>query len=1725
MQTQSTFIAVGWDFVGETANGSDDIWYMDGYPALACFASVPIRVLTVENGSGDGSYAEGTDVAIAADAPPSGQLFDRWTTDPAVHAANLADAGCSATVFTMPAADVTLAATYIAPTYAGGSGTVDDPYRIATKGDLLDMAANTADYDKHFAVTADIDLAGEGFTAAVIASASPFTGSFDGGGHVIRNLSVDASASNAPAGLFGRLSGAVVANIGVRDATLVGGNDDESGAVGVICASNIGTIRGCYATGAVSGRYSVGGLCGLSQGTIEDCYAAVNVNATGGGGGLCGFSGTASFRNCFAIGFVQGPRWMGGFCGGDSYMGTFENCFFYAVGGPDNGFGAPLDAAQFADPSALVGFDFAGSAEDRADAVWVSAAGYCPRLSWQPEAEALPLPTPPSTTLAGEGSVASPFLIQNCGDLDEFGSNAALVGGQYALQANLDLTGTTLATALVNRCFGGVVNGNSHTISHLTIDTDGEDADYLGLFSVLYGTVYDLCLADVSISGGSASWRVGALCGLSDYAHIERCCANGTVMGGESVGGLCGSGGNGTIRNSSFIGSVSGESSVGGLCATSGGELSYCYAAAVVTGSASIGGLCLYADVEAVSHCFWDTDVSGIAAGTCGVGKTTVEMQSESTFTGAGWDFVGETTNGTDDIWYLYNGYPVLTAFLPAMHDLVVHNGSGSATHPEGASIAVVADAAPAGQEFVGWAADPTSCQANLADASARSTTFVMPPSDVTLTPAYTVITYTVTFDLGTHGTRTGGGELSQTVDHGTGATEPEFAVETGWTFTGWNAAVGNVTSDLSVTAQYAVVTYTVTFDLGIHGNRTGGGELSQTVDHGADAAEPEFTVEAGWRFTGWDVAFNNVTSDLAATAQYVRVYSLTVTGGSGDGSYAEGTDVALTADAPPAGQVFAGWTVDPAQYAAHLANASASSTTFTMPAADAALTATYADADPFGNPVIYPGTAMTVLVRVSRSQGVAESADVVGAFVDGELRGKASVTFVDDVPYVNLTVNVDGDGETIAFKLYDASADTTDDGNRTIIGAAGASLGTPAEPVEVMFGLATLEIELAPGWNQVSLNLRPVDPTCDTAFAGIASELQKAIGDGGNYTPGWGELNTLTEFRDGLGYWVKVSATTTWTVKGTLLDASATPIALVAGWNHIAFIGPSASTVDAALAGVANLLEKVVGDGGNYTPGWGALNTLATMKPGIGYWVKVSSATTLTYGFAAPARSATARADRATPDWTPVQPDPPATAHTIMTSVTLDGEPVAAGSKVGVFVNDECRAVGDMIAYNGDSYFNLTVRMGSAGETAAFRLYDATGDAVLDTEYTMALTPGESDGTPTEPVVIEFSSPVVQHTVTFRPGLHGALAGGSPDVVVTVDDGDPVPTAPTVTAEEGWTHVGWDWVSPERSTAPTAITGDWTATALYEEDAPVPVAWQLALALDGANPSTLTIGMRADATDGWDAGVDVQYPLPAPGQACLASDDLALSYSADFHALAETGQFMLLVSASEAEPAVVSWDASALPNGKYLTIYGVTLGEVSPDRAAVPRELVGNTGLNMALTSRLTVPAGETRSYVIRYGDDLIFDLGLEAGWNLISLPIEPNSPNLAVVLSDGETLRDGFRGTIHSGDVCTWAGQQYVDVTELHACIGYWIYVAEAQVLLVDGMPVGQTRVDLARGWNQCGVEAECEAPADARINGTPWVWNPLLLRYEPADVLRPGLGFWINANEDAAISLPDW
>ena len=222
-------------------------------------------------------------------------------------------------------------------------------------------------------------------------------------------------------------------------------------------------------------------------------------------------------------------------------------------------------------------------------------------------------------------------------DQDEAGG---LVGDNSGPLTNCSARGDVRA----NRRVGGLVGSNSDSIIN--------------------------CWASGDVTAESAA---GGLAGQSDNGTIDNCYSRGAVTGEYNIGGLVGRNRK-IIRNSYATGGVTGELRIGGLVGinTWPGKIISCYSIGAVKGTEDVGGLVGFNDEGIIKTSFWDTQTSGLSE-MCGreelslgcnddCGKSTALMQRASTFLDAGWDFDGESENGTEDIWTICNGlsYPEL---------------------------------------------------------------------------------------------------------------------------------------------------------------------------------------------------------------------------------------------------------------------------------------------------------------------------------------------------------------------------------------------------------------------------------------------------------------------------------------------------------------------------------------------------------------------------------------------------------------------------------------------------------------------------------------------------------------------------------------------------------------------------------------------------------------------------------------------------------------------------------------------------------------------------------------------------------------------------------------------------------------------------------------------------------------------------------------------------------
>ncbi|KHD37442.1 hypothetical protein NL50_04505 [Clostridium acetobutylicum] len=179
-----------------------------------------------------------------------------------------------------------------------GKGTEDDPYIITTVQQLEDMKY---DLNAHYKLGSDIDLTGISWTPIGNSSAQ-FTGSFDGDGYSIKNLSMDNPGVNVN-GLFGYIKDATIKDVVMKNTNILGG--DYVGAL-VANVAGTSTIDGCLAIdGTISGGNYVGGLVGYGTGlNISNSSSTVTVTGKNDNvGGLVG-SLSGNITNCYTIGDV-----------------------------------------------------------------------------------------------------------------------------------------------------------------------------------------------------------------------------------------------------------------------------------------------------------------------------------------------------------------------------------------------------------------------------------------------------------------------------------------------------------------------------------------------------------------------------------------------------------------------------------------------------------------------------------------------------------------------------------------------------------------------------------------------------------------------------------------------------------------------------------------------------------------------------------------------------------------------------------------------------------------------------------------------------------------------------------------------------------------------------------------------------------------------------------------------------------------------------------------------------------------------------------------------------------------------------------------------------------------------------------------------------------------------------------------------------------------------------
>ena len=306
--------------------------------------------------------------------------------------------------------------------FAGGDGSVGNPYQIANSDQLI-AANNIVVADKSFQVTADIDLTGVTMEPIGFQNDSniySFTGTFDGGNHVISNWTYNSGSSCI--GLISTNYGIVV-DVILQSPTISGAET-----VAGISGCNGGLLaRDHVLGGTITSGNNAGGLAGTSEGgsavtAIANCENSATIIGDSVGG-IVGNQGNGSqVIDSFSTGAVQSGH-VGASLVGQQYSGTIYRSYasglltangqyfggliaydetpdsndesYYDLSGTGQSTsvdGTGLDGVDMTTESSFVGWDFTN--------VWSIASGHSPVL--RASGDVAPIAVPQQFSPQGE---------------------------------------------------------------------------------------------------------------------------------------------------------------------------------------------------------------------------------------------------------------------------------------------------------------------------------------------------------------------------------------------------------------------------------------------------------------------------------------------------------------------------------------------------------------------------------------------------------------------------------------------------------------------------------------------------------------------------------------------------------------------------------------------------------------------------------------------------------------------------------------------------------------------------------------------------------------------------------------------------------------------------------------------------------------------------------------------------------------------------------------------------------------------------------------------------------------------------------------------------------------------------------------------------------------------------------------------------------------------------
>jgi hypothetical protein len=510
----------------------------------------------------------------------------------------------------------------------------------------------------------------------------------------------------------------------ISDCYSTGQVNASDGNVGGLVGSNEeGNVTNCYSTGLVVGNEDIGGLVGLNKDTVLQCFWDIQTsNQTISAGGIGKTSAEMQMADTFLIWSTCGNEGTWTIDEGNDYPalwwenktgetiafgaslsellegeGVKENPFLIYTGEQLNYVGlfpcdwdkhfklmADIDLSDFDGREGRPVFNIIGSGRKSREGVPFTGIfdgnGHTiTNFTYILKGDA--------ESILKENVENVGFFKENIENIGLFGciadanaqiKNVGMIGPivDVGTEWNVGCLAGCLKEGCITDCYveGGSVKGENNVGGLVGYNDRGSirschstnmDIEADGLAGGLIGTNYygSITTSYSSVRITARLGLVGGLVGYNEGGNISTCHSDSIVNGEEHVGGLVGLNAWSSINLSYSTSIVTGNHCVGGLVGYNDrGNIATCYSSNVVTGNENVGGLVGDEYKSSITMSFWNIETSGQTTSAGGEGKTTVEMQTAGTFLEAGWDFVDETANGTEDIWWINEGqdYPKL---------------------------------------------------------------------------------------------------------------------------------------------------------------------------------------------------------------------------------------------------------------------------------------------------------------------------------------------------------------------------------------------------------------------------------------------------------------------------------------------------------------------------------------------------------------------------------------------------------------------------------------------------------------------------------------------------------------------------------------------------------------------------------------------------------------------------------------------------------------------------------------------------------------------------------------------------------------------------------------------------------------------------------------------------------------------------------------------------------